>query len=128
MQWVGMKEEVLSKGFEHFKETINRDWFWKNVEYSRNYKNLSEGIEQGDLMLLYFEDFREKPEEMIRKVCNFLEITTPELGSEQIKKTVNTTKDFAFPPAWREYTFDKLDNEIKSQKKQGIWHESWQDN
>jgi len=125
MKWVDRENEALEAGFEHFKNLLNQDFFWINAEYVRNYKNLKENLSDNELMLLYFEDFREDPIKMLFEVQEFLgiKLITPDIN--KINSKVNTTKNFELPNEWVEYMKIKLSPICKEMKEVGIWHKKW---
>lgn len=127
MKWVNREDEALEVGFEHFKELLDKHWFWVNAEYARNYKLLKQNLNEDEFMLLYFEDFREKPEEMLQKVQKFLSIQELKITQDSLNKKVNKTKDFTCPPEWLEYMKNKLKPVIDEMKEQGIWHKGWKE-
>jgi len=127
MKWVNRENEALDVGFEHFKELLNQHFFWINAEYAKNYKLLKENLNDDELMLLYFEDFREDPAKMLLKIQKFLSIEEIEPSKEKLDKIVNITKDFQLPDEWLKYTIKKLEPIKKDMKEIGVWHDKWQD-
>lgn len=128
MKWVNREDEALDAGFDHFKELLEKHFFWVNAEYANNYKLLQQSLTGDELMILYFEDFREKPIEMLHEVQQFLgiQIITPE--QKKLDKKVNKTKDFGMPNDWREYALRKLEPVYSSLENDGIYIESWRQN
>ena len=127
MLWVNKEDEALDAGFEHFKELLDKHFFWINAEYSKNYKLLKENLNDDELMILYFEDFREDPVKMLLDIQNFLEIEQKVPNAEQLEKKVNKTKEFELPEEWNKYMVDKLAPEKKKLKDLGLWNNKWQD-
>ncbi|MBU3014061.1 sulfotransferase domain-containing protein [Poseidonibacter lekithochrous] len=125
MKWVNREDEALEVGFEHFKELLDKHFFWINAEYTRNYKLLKENLKDDELMILYFEDFREDPVKMLLEVQRFLGVEEIEPTTENLEKKVNKTKEFELPEEWMEYMKIKLSDEMKQLKEIGIWHEKW---
>jgi len=125
MLWVDREDEALDAGFEHFKELLDKHFFWINAEYAKNYKLLKENLNDNELMLLYFEDFREDPIGMLLKVQNFLDIKEIEPDITTLNKKINKTKDFELPDAWLEYMKEKLKPVYESLVDIGISHHSW---
>lgn len=125
MKWINREDEALEVGFEHFKELLDKHFFWINAEYGRNYKLLKSNLKNDELMLLYFEDFREDPVGKILEVQNFLGIEEIRPDEETLDKKVNKTKDFEIPPEWLEHMKMKLEPLCNEMKESGIWHDSW---
>lgn len=125
MKWVKREDEALDVGFEHFKNLLNKDFFWANAEYVKNYTLLKENLKDDELMILYFEDFREDPIKMLSKVQKFLGIEEIIPNNEVLEKKINKTKEFDIPAEWMAYIKGKMSNEITSLKKSGIWHPKW---
>ena len=128
MLWVNREDEALDAGFEHFKELLDKHWFWVNAEYMENYNLLKENLNEDELMLLYFEDFRSNPVGMLLNVQEFLGIQKIALPEENLNKKVNKTKDFEIPQEWMEYMKMKLAPVCKEMQEAGIWHNSWHSN
>jgi len=128
MKWVNREDEALDAGFEHFKNLLDQHFFWVNAEYTKNYELLQQSLNGDELMLLYFEDFRERPEEMLSKVQKFLGIEEISADPEKLNKKVNKTKSFDMPDEWRKYTILKLKGELEKLNKSNISHKKWCEN
>lgn len=127
MKWVNREDEAIDVGFEHFKELLNKPWFWINAEYAKNYWLLKECLPEENLKLLYFEDFRQKPNIELAKVQEFIgvkKVPTPEQG---LDKKVNATKSFDLPKEWEKLMKEKLSPLCDEMKNVGIWHPDWID-
>ena len=127
MKWINREDEALDAGFGHFKELLNQHWFWINADYTKNYKLLNENLDDSELMVLYFEDFREDPINMLSKIQTFLNIDSIPPQVEKLNKVVNTTKDFHLPEDWSKYMKQKLQPLCNEMKNINIWHEKWTD-
>ncbi|MEA1953752.1 MAG: sulfotransferase [Campylobacterota bacterium] len=125
MKWVNREDEALEVGFDHFKELLDMHFFWVNAEYAKNYTLLKQNLKDDELMILYFEDFREDPIKMLLEVQNFLEIEQVFPDEKTLEKKVNKTKEFSVPSEWLEYMKIKLQPLNIEMKELGIWHESW---
>lgn len=125
MKWVNREDEALDAGFGHFKELLDKHWFWINAEYTNNYKRLKENLNDDELMILYFEDFRADPVKMLLKVQKFLGIKEQSPQKGMLNKKVNKTKDFDLPAEWSEHMSIKLRPLVLEMKTEGIWHKSW---
>ncbi|WP_353497667.1 sulfotransferase domain-containing protein [Vibrio sp. CB1-14] len=124
MKWVNREDDALEAGFEHFKELLDKHFFWVNAEYANNYKLLQQSLTDDELMILYFEDFRERPVDMLNKVQRFLGIEEIAPDESQLNKKVNKTKSFQMPEEWKEYALTKLSNSGALSNKK-IFHSSW---
>jgi hypothetical protein len=98
-----------------------------NAEYAANYKLLKENLRDDELMVLYFEDFREDPVRMLLEVQKFLGIRSIEPQKKTLNKKVNKTKSFSLPDEWSDYMKTKLNPEKASLKELGVWSSKWQD-
>lgn len=127
MKWVGREDEALDAGFEHFKELLDKPWFWVNAEYAKNYRLLRENLEDEQIMLLYFEDFRDDPIGKLREVQEFIGVERRPFDASELHQKVNATKRFDIPPSWQDYMVDKLATVSSELKQLGIWHKKWQD-
>ncbi len=127
MKWVNREDEAIDVGFEHFKELLDKHFFWINAEYLHNYKLLKENLNNNELLILYFEDFREEPVNMLFKVQRFLGIEEIEPAQNTLDKKVNKTKDFDMPDEWLEYMKMKIAPQVLEMKEKGIWHGSWEE-
>ena len=125
MKWLKREDEALEVGFTHFKDILDTYWFWVNAEYVKNYKLLKENLNDDELMLLYFEDFREEPIRMIGEVQRFLGISEIAPEEKRLKKQVNRTKDFELPDMWLEYMKVKMKPLSDEMKCNGLWHKNW---
>lgn len=125
MKWVNREDEALEVGFEHFKALLDAPWFWINAEYAHNYKLLKENLNNDELLILYFEDFRAEPVKMLLEVERFLGIQEIEPEQDSLDKKVNKTKDFELPDEWLEHMKIKLKPQILEMKEKGIWHNTW---
>lgn len=127
MKWVNREDEALDAGFEHFKHLLDQHFFWVNAEYAKNYELLKQSLTSEELMVLYFEDFREKPVEMLIEVQRFLGIQEIAPDSQNLNKKVNKTKSFSMPSEWREYAMERLSTPMQEMKNAGIFHRNWTD-
>lgn len=125
MKWVNREDEALDAGFAHFKELLAKPWFWINAEYSKNISRLKENLDESELLILYFEDFRADPFTELAKVEDFLEVSRTSLDQEKIDQKVNKTKDFGIPTEWMEYMIEKLRPLELEMKENKIWHDNW---
>lgn len=125
MKWVNREDEALEVGFEHFKELLDKHFFWVNAEYANNYKLLKKSLTDDELMILYFEDFRERPAEMLNEVQRFLGIEEIASDESQLNKKVNKTKSFKMPDEWRKYSLSKLDAVYEDLVGLNISHDRW---
>ena len=125
MLFVGREEESIDAGFKNFKELLDKHFFWINTEYSKNYELLKKNLNDDELMLLYFEDFRKEPKKRLRAIEDFLGIEHMLLRDEKLNKQTNKTKEYDLPAEWLEYMKIKLEPQILEMKEKGIWHNSW---
>ncbi|XKF16218.1 sulfotransferase [Halomonas sp. BLK-85] len=125
MKWVNREDEALDAGFENFKDLLDKPWFWVNAEYAKNYCLLKEYLPEENLKLLYFEDFRQSPEEELTKVQDFIGVDRVPMPEGDLKRKVNATKDFEFPEAWKEYALKKLSPIYEECISEGILHRDW---
>ncbi|MEG3755793.1 sulfotransferase [Psychromonas arctica] len=125
MKWVNREDEALDAGFENFKELLDKHFFWINAEYANNYKLLKKSLSSDELMLLYFEDFRESPEKMLTEVQRFLGIKEIPANQEKLNKKVNKTKNFGMPEEWKKYAIAKLGPQTKHLLELSIKHKMW---
>lgn len=125
MKWIGRENEVINDGFEIFKTTLDDNFFWVNTEYSRNYNMLNNLLRDNELMVLYFEDFRAKPIEMLHHVYEFLNVEIVTEDNIKLDERINSTKMFHFPEKWKEYALHKLNKECKNAKLLKLWHPEW---
>lgn len=125
LKWIGQEDAVLDKGFESFKELLEKPFFWNNARYGHNYRQLKGNLHEDELMVLYFDDFRQDADGMLNKVQGFLGVQL--LPSNQAKKDskINKTKDISMPQEWRDYAIEKLAPEIDDMRTEGVWHEEW---
>jgi len=125
MKWVNREDEALEAGFEHFKNLLDQHFFWVNAEYAKNYKLLKQSLKDDELMILYFEDFREDPVKMLLEVQEFLGVEKIVPDTKKLEKKVNKTKEFDIPEEWMEYMKGKISGEIEELKEVGVWHKQW---
>lgn len=125
MKWVNREDEALDAGFEHFKELLDKHFFWINAEYAKNYELLKQSLNNDELMVLYFEDFRERPVEMLQEVQRFLGIEEIAPNTKDLNKKVNKTKSFDLPQEWLDYMIAKLEPELIKLKQINLWCEKW---
>lgn len=125
MKWVGREDDALDAGFEHFKELMEKQWFWENAEYAKNYNRLMNNLNSDQLKLLYFEDFRSDPEGQLKDVLEFIGVETTSAKKENLRKKVNKTKDYEIPEEWKDYMKDMIKPLQDEMTEAGIWHEKW---
>ena len=126
MLWVNREDEALDAGFEHFKDLLNKPWFWNNTDYAKNYTALKQNIAPEDFLILYFEDFRAEPMQKLTEIQTFLNIKPLEVSAESLEKKVNKTKEFDIPQEWLEFMQKKLQPLCEQMQEVGIWHSKWQ--
>lgn len=122
MKWINREDEALDAGFKNFKNLLDQHFFWVNAEYVKNYKLLKQSLNDEELMVLYFEDFRERPIEMLHEVQRFLGIKEITPSENNINRKVNKTKEFDMPEEWREYALNKL---ALMERHDYINHDNW---
>jgi hypothetical protein len=125
MKWIRREDEALDAGFEHFKNLLNKPWFWVNAEYSKNYSLLKANIRDEDLRIFYFEDFRSEPAKKLEDVQQFLDINNIPVKMDSLSKKINVTKEFEPPDEWFEYMKVKLKPLCNEMKDTGLWHDGW---
>ncbi|MFZ2725015.1 MAG: sulfotransferase [Methylococcaceae bacterium] len=125
MLWVNREDEALEAGFEHFKDLLDKPWFWNNADYAKNYSALTANLAKEDLVLLYFEDFRADPLQKLTDIQQFLNIKTINASDESLQKQVNKTKEFNIPDEWYDYMQKKLQPLCLQMQDLGIWHPNW---
>mgnify|MGYP002010939366 FL=1 len=126
-KWVGKEDDVLDDGIELFKETLSKDWFINNADYAKNLMLLNESIHKDNLMVLYFEDFRDDPQQQADNIADFLNLSPINIDVEVANKKVNATKNYKMPVEWEEYALEILRPLIATMKEQKIWHKKWND-
>lgn len=126
LKWIGKESEALSLGVDEFENIIDKNHFWINARYAKNFTNLKNALNANELMLLYFEDFRKSPVEMLEQVCDFLGVGKVPESDQDLSKKINKTKDYKMPDAWRAIVSEKLRPEICEMKKIGLWRTEWE--
>lgn len=124
-KWTGKEDNVIDDGFDVFKETLSRPWFYNNMDYAGNLRRVLEGVGKQNVLLLYFEDFRTNPQVEADKITSFLDISRMSIAEDSNEKIVNATKDFSMPSEWRDYASEKLEPYIDDMKALNIFHKSW---
>ncbi|WP_027958908.1 MULTISPECIES: sulfotransferase domain-containing protein [unclassified Halomonas] len=128
MKWVNREDEALDAGFQNFKELLDKEYFWINAEYAKNYTLLKNNVSKDNLMLLYFEDFRQNPVQKLHDVQTFLGIKAFDIEPAKLNKKINKTKSFDLPDEWSDYMKHKLSPLFNEMKDLNIWHSSWSGN
>ncbi len=124
-KWVGKEDNVLEDGVELFKDTLSKSWFYKNADYAGNLQKVIEGVGKDNVLVLYFEDFRDNPSHEASKIATFLNISPIQIESASNNKKVNATKDYKMPYEWQLIAQEFLSPYIKEMRKENIWHVSW---
>ncbi|MGI9283595.1 MAG: sulfotransferase domain-containing protein [Endozoicomonas sp.] len=125
MKWINRENDALQAGFRHFKELLGQHFFWINAEYAKNYDLLKQSLNDKEIMILYFEDFREDPINMLLEVQNFLGVQEIYPEKEKLDKKINKTKSFSMPDEWKAYALEKLEIPVTQMKKNDLYHSSW---
>ncbi|MDT8893925.1 sulfotransferase domain-containing protein [Halomonas sp. I1] len=126
-KWVGKEDSVIDDGLGLFEETLGKPWFYKNSSYLENFNNIVDGVGKENVMLLYFEDFRENPQREADKIAEFLGITKFAVPEKSRNEKTNATKDIMFPDEWKKVAKLKLSCYADECKKAGLWHPNWQE-
>lgn len=121
-KWVGREDEVLSSGFDGFKDLLGKRFFWVNSEYSKNYELIRSSVESDEFMILYFEDFRKDPSKMLTKIHDFLGIESIVPEANSLAKKVNKTKEFVMPDEWKAYALERLSEQYSDKV---LIHDDW---
>lgn len=124
-KWVGKEDNVLDDGIELFKETLSKPWFYKNMDYAGNLEKVIHGIGEENVLVLYFEDFRENPSLEAKKIADFLNISPIEIESSSSGKKVNATKDYKMPDEWFEYAQAQMNKYIEDMQNLNLVHSQW---
>ncbi|UTV86738.1 sulfotransferase [Cobetia amphilecti] len=124
-KWVGKEDSVLDDGFELFKSTLDKSWFYENANYAGNLRKVIAGVGEENVLVLYFEDFRTNPNAEAKKISNFLNISPIVIPEESVQKKSNATKDFSMPNEWQAYAEKFLTGYIQDMQDMGLWHKSW---
>ncbi|QEM80120.2 sulfotransferase [Halomonas binhaiensis] len=125
MKWMNNENNEISVGYKYFKNLLERPSFWANAEYAKNYNSLCESLLPDNVMILYFEDFRNDPISNLKKVQEFIGVDEHIPKNENINRKVNKTREISLPEEWKHHMFDKLYDECERMRKIGIWHPSW---
>jgi hypothetical protein len=126
MKWIGREKETITAGLDNFKDILDKPWFFNNSDYISNYEALNRNLKNDEFLLLYFEDFRSTPSEMLSRLQDFLEIKKIDFDSASLEKKINQTKEFEIPEDWYDYAFEKLHPLVEQMEKSKIWHKDWQ--
>lgn len=124
-KWVGKEDSVLDDGFELFKSTLDKSWFYENANYAGNLRKVIAGVGEENVLVLYFEDFRTNPNAEAKKIADFLNISPIVIPEEAVQKKSNATKDFSMPNEWQAYAEKFLTGYIEDMQDMGLWHKSW---
>ena len=125
MKWLGREDEAVTAGFENFKDILEKPYFWVNVNYAQNYSRLKQNLEEHELMILYFEDFRASPRELLDRVQDFLGVRIIDPLPDELEEKVNKSKSFELPAQWRDYVMKKLEPLFQEMNEAGTWHPRW---
>lgn len=125
LKWTGREDEVLSLGVDEFINTLDKSYFWINAQYHKNYSSLRRNLNDDELMLLYFDDFRADPQRKLNDVQDFLGVQRMPVDVAGLGRKVNRTKEIPMPPDWRILAFRKLREEIDLMRSSGLWREEW---
>ena len=124
MQFIGQGDKILESGTDHFVGMLNKDWFWHHAEYDQCLDRLNKFLAEDEFKVLFFEDFRKKPQESMNAFCEFLGTDSIVLSSTAVD-AVNASADVVMPVEWKEIIQTKLEPTISALKSKGIVHESW---
>ncbi len=124
-EWIGQGHEILSNGFEGFKNFLAEDWFKEIVRYDLAIERLESNLASDEFMLFYFEDFRSQPQSTLDRVCDFLEIKKISKNESDFGSMVNASLDIKMPDEWSDYLWDYLTPVYAALSKKNLVHVDW---
>ena len=125
LKWTGQENLVLANGFEEYRRTLEKPFFWNNVRYATNIRRLRENLKERELKILYFEDFRAEPERLVEEVQDFVDVNKIPPNPSILNLKINSTNEIEMPNEWFGWTASLLHSEIADMKNEGIWHRNW---
>ena len=124
LQFTGLGDRIIESGTDHFKGMLDNDWFWNHACYDKCLERLNKFLSKEELKIFYFEDFRNKPQDSLNELCNFLEIEAFQLNPSS-DKAINASPEISMPAEWEEIAREKLRPTLTNLYSRGINHESW---
>ena len=113
-----------SQDYEHFKNIIDKPWFWRNSYYSHSILQLTSGLDNSELMIIYFEDMTKNPDATIKRIEDFLGIDRFRYAGD-LQSAKNKSSPDKIPKEWESYLSAKIEDEILALRKLGYHHHEW---
>ena len=92
---------------ENFEEKLDDEQFLQRTDYKRTIESLTKVVDKKDILYIFYEDLfsKDKGEETVRKVTDFLEINyvEPNFG-----KSINVSKPMKLDANLKELALDKF--------------------
>ncbi len=124
LQFIGKEKSIGDSNTDQFIEMLDKDWFWQHACYDECLTRFNKHLRKEELQVLYFEDFRQKPQETMNLLCDFLQIESFQLGPSS-SEPVNASINMKMPEEWKAIAITKLIPTLKELKAKGMIHESW---
>ncbi|MDX2481765.1 MAG: sulfotransferase [Desulfuromusa sp.] len=125
MKWSGQEADTLRLSIGEFEKIIDSHWLWINTEYVKNHQNLTKNVPDSDLLIVYFEDFREAPRKSLFALQDFLGLKKKFCREDFFDKKINKSNDLTAPSDWLDSMHRKLHYSCSEMKDIGIWHPAW---
>ncbi len=125
MEWTGHSSNILSDGFEGFKNLLEEDWFKEIVRYDLAIKRLEKNLTVDEFKIVYFEDFRTSPQTSLDQLCEFLEIEKIKQTDSEFSIKVNPSQDIQMPEGWKDFLWDYLEPVYAGLDDRGLLHKDW---
>lgn len=125
MDWIGRGENIISDGFDGFRNLLEEDWFKEIVRYDLVIKRLENNLTKDEFKIFYFEDFRASPQSALDQLCEFLEIGKIDKSESELNNIVNASQNIKIPDEWSDFLWDYLDPVYAALDEKGFGHADW---
>ena len=110
--------------FTLFKDTVGKDWFWRNACYAETVSALTSGLASDQLKIAYFEDMISEPEQFLREIEAFIGLPQGRYNSD-LRTPRNRSIATVLPQPWRSYLNELFEHEFRRLSIAGLGHETW---
>ncbi len=117
-EWSSFKFKMKNKSLDPDKMSLDEisSYFEGNKiglrsDYLRTLENWKDYDDDGNLLILFFDQIASEPEKVFQQVCDFLDIDYLDTGL--FEKKINSTKEMLIPGDIKEYLENKYMEQIK---------------
>lgn len=118
LQVTGQLDKLPHWSADEIEAFMRRDFIWSNAEYGAALRRMRAGLPEECVLPLFYEDMRNTPLPVMRRIEDFLGLAPASYPAELIERQVNASASIAMPaffPGLVEKDVDRIISEVRAE-------------